>query len=48
MLIMFHWINHMKIFIYDVARKTLCGAKALGIIFDKVNDYIKKHDRINI
>ena len=30
--------------IYDVALKTSYGAKSLNIVFDKVDEYIKRYD----
>ena len=36
--------NYTEIFlIYGVAYKTPCGAKPLHIIFDKVDEYVKKY-----
>ena len=34
---------HQSVLIYDIAYKTLYGAKAFCIIFDKVDGYIRKY-----
>ena len=39
--------SYENFLIYNVACKTLFGRKALQIMFDKVDQYIRKYDSIN-
>ena len=40
--------NHKNILIYGISYKTLTGAKALNIRFDKIDGFIKIHDKLDI
>ena len=39
--------NHENILIYDISYKTSTGAKPLCIRFNKIDRFIKTHDKIN-
>ena len=38
--------NHKNILIYDISCKTLTGVKSLRFMFDKIDGFIKVHNRI--